>query len=128
LVVKFWSKKKYKAVTFITIGCATVNIILNIVLISKFNGRGAAAAFLITTLLQVCLYYKLVSKHIVTISLRPLILFVMAAAGIYFIVIRINVYFVFQLLIATVLYVLFGLVTRQINKQQIDNFKQFLSK
>lgn len=120
--------KKYRAVTFITIGCAAVNIVLNIILISKFGGAGAAVAFLVTTFLQVCLYYKLVSKHIITISLRPLVLFATAATVIYFMVIRINIYFVFQLLIAMVLYVLFGLVTKQINKQQIDNFKQFLSK
>jgi O-antigen/teichoic acid export membrane protein len=120
--------KKYRSVTTITVICAITNVVLNLVLISKFNGLGAAVAFLITTLLQGYLYYKLVSKEIMKITLRPVIIFVASAAAIYFITIHINVNFVVQMVIAVSLYVAVAVLSKQINKQHIYNFKHFLSK
>jgi O-antigen/teichoic acid export membrane protein len=122
-----FSAKKYKSVTGITIVCAIVNIGLNLALIPKFNGLGASVAFLITTLLQVILYYRLVGRQVMTISLRPLILFIALAGIIYFSVIRLNIHFLVQLLIAIILYIFIGLISKQITKQHFHNFKQFLS-
>jgi O-antigen/teichoic acid export membrane protein len=122
-----FSAKKYKSVSYITISCAVINIVLNLVLISKFKGLGAAAAFFTTTLIQACLYYNLVRKEIMVISLRPVIVFTVAAAIIYFITIRINVHFLIQLAIAVVLYILTALCSKQITRQQLHNFKNFLS-
>ena len=121
-----FSAKKYKSVSVITIICAVTNIVLNLVLISKFNGMGAAAAFLITTLLQGYLYYKLVSKEIITISLRPLILFI-GAGVIYFIAISIPFHFLVQMAVAIILYLLIAVLSGQLTRQHLDNFKQFLS-
>ena len=118
--------KKYRSVSFITIICAVINIVLNLILIPKFSGLGAAVAFLITTLLQGYLYYKLVCKEIMRISLSPLILFIIAIT-IYFIAAGINVHFLIQLLIAIILYLLTAILTKQMSRQHIYNFKQFLS-
>jgi len=118
--------KKYKRVTFITIVCATVNVLLNVVLIKKFNGVGAAVAFFITTLLQGYLYYKLVCKEIMVLSLSPLLLFITAAI-VYVIATSINVHFVIQLIIAIALYLSVAVLSKQISRQHIYDFKQFLS-
>jgi O-antigen/teichoic acid export membrane protein len=122
-----FSAKKYRSVTSITVACAVVNIVLNLVLIPKFNGLGASVAFLITTLLQVVLYYRLVGRQVMLVSLRPLIVFTALAGIIYFIIIRLNVHFAVQLLIAVALYIFIGLISKQITKQHLYNFKQFLS-
>ncbi|MDP9079231.1 MAG: polysaccharide biosynthesis C-terminal domain-containing protein [Bacteroidota bacterium] len=120
--------KKYKAVSYITIICAVTNITLNLILISKFNGLGAAVAFLATTLLQAGLYYRLVQREIMVVSLRPIIIFTVEAMVLYFITTGIHVNFIVQLIIAIVLYLLITLLTRQITRQHLSNFKLLLSK
>ena len=69
------AQKKYKSVSAITIVCAVVNIGLNLILIPRFQGFGAAASFFATTLLQGALYYRLVCKQIMLLSLRPVLFF-----------------------------------------------------
>jgi O-antigen/teichoic acid export membrane protein len=120
--------KKYKSVTTITIICAATNIVLNLILIPKFNGLGAAIAFLTTTLLQGYLYYRLVSKQIMLMSLKPLAVFLITAAAVYFVTIHIPVHFLVQLLIAIILYGAIGFLTKQVNRQHLLNFKHFLSR
>ncbi len=122
-----FSAKKYKSVTTITIACAVINVVLNIALIQRLGGLGAAIAFLITTLLQSILYYRFVYRQIIKISLRPLIIFMLLAGMVYFISSCLNIHFIFQLIIAVVGYVLIGVLSGQITKQHINNFKQFLS-
>ncbi|MDB5132643.1 MAG: hypothetical protein JWR02_2392, partial [Mucilaginibacter sp.] len=120
--------KKYKQILFISTTCAAVNILLNILLISKFKGMGAAAAFFISTLLQGYLYYKLVSKQFMSVSLRPLVVLVISAAIIYLIVVRLNIHFIIQLMIGLILYILISVLSGQISRQHIRDFKQFLSR
>jgi O-antigen/teichoic acid export membrane protein len=120
--------KKYKSVTIITIVCAVTNITLNLVLIPKFNGLGAAIAFLSTTFLQGYLYYRLVNKQIMPMSLKPLAVFLLTAGVVYFVTIHIPVHFLIQLLIAMVLYGALGFLTKQVNRQHMLNFKHFLSR
>ncbi len=121
-----FSAKKYKAASLITIACAVTNIVLNLVLISNFNGVGAAIAFLVTTLMQGFLYYKLVNKKIVLINLRPMLIF-FAALVIYFISMGIPVHFGIQLFIAVVLFLLVAAFSGQISRQHIVNVKKLLS-
>ena len=120
--------KKYKSVTTITIVCAATNIVLNLLLIPKFNGLGAAIAFLTTTLLQGYLYYRLVSGQIMLMSLKPLAVFVLIGAAVYFVTEHIPVHFLIQLLIAIVLYGAICFLTKQVTRQQLLNFKHFLSR
>jgi len=120
--------KKYKSVSFITVVCAITNIALNLILITRFGGLGASIAFLTTTILQAWLYYRLVRKEITKISLRPIIVFTTEAIIIYFITTRLNVHFLIQLVIAIVLYLLITVLSKQINKQHIYNFKHLLTK
>lgn len=89
---------------------------------------GAAAAFFISTLLQGYLYYKLVSKQFMSVSLRPLVVLVISAAIIYLIVVRLNIHFIIQLMIGLILYILISVLSGQISRQHIRDFKQFLSR
>lgn len=123
-----FAAKKYRSVSFITVICAVTNICLNVILITKFSGLGAAIAFLVTSMLQAGLYYRLVRKEIMAVSLFPIIVFIGEAAASYLIASVIHVHFLLQLIIAITLYVLIALFTRQINKVHIYNFKHLLSK
>ena len=123
-----FAAKKYKKISFITIACAVTNIGLNLVLIPKFNGTGAAVAFLTTTLLQAVLYYFLVRKEIIVISMLPAFVFAGLAVIIYVTTSFINVYFVVRLLIAGVMYLLITVLFKLITKQHIHNFKSLLTK
>jgi O-antigen/teichoic acid export membrane protein len=123
-----FAAKKYKSVSYITVVCAITNIILNLILITRLGGLGAAIAFFSTTLLQAGLYYRLVCKEIMPVSLRPIIVFTTEAVVIYFISTRLNVHFLIQLVIAVVLYLIITVLSKQISKQHIYNFKHLLTK
>ena len=120
--------KKYKQVSIITVASAITNIILNLALITKLGGLGASIAFFTTTVLQACLYYRLVRKEIMAVSLRPIIVFTIEAVVIYFITTSLHVHFLIQLIIAIALYLLITVLLKQVNKQHIHNFKQLLTK
>lgn len=119
--------RKYRSVTTITIICAAINVGLNLALIPLWGGIGAAAAFLLTTMLQCCLYYRLVCKQIMAVQLRPAILFMVFAIVIYLLVGLIPIYFLGKLVIAIVLYLPAVLLSKQITKQQLYHFKNFLA-
>jgi len=122
-----FSVKRYKAVTSVTVSCAVINIGLNLVLIPLFNGTGSAAAFLITNLLQAALYYRLVNKHVMHISLRPFVLLFPAALAGWFITSSINIHFLLRLLLGIVCYLVIALISRQLSRHTIQNSKQFLA-
>lgn len=122
-----FSSKKYKQVTTITMVCAVLNMALNLVLIPRLSGLGAAIAFLLTTIVQAALYYNLVGKTTLKVSIKPVLWCMLFYAVIYFFVIRINIGCGFQLLIAMGAYVAAGILSRQVSKQHLVNFKQFLT-
>lgn len=120
--------KRYKQVSYITVVSAVANIALNLILITKLGGLGAAIAFFITTVLQACLYYRLARREIMAISLRPIVTFTIIAAISYLISTRIHIHFLIQLITAIVLYLLIVMLSKQVNKEHIYNFKHLLTK
>ncbi len=121
-----FSAKKYKQVSGITISSAIINIILNLVFIPWMGGIGAAIAFLLATLIQTGLYYKLVDKSMMSITVGPAIIFITTAITVYGIVSFIHVHFLIQLIIAISAYLGILVLLRQINRQHLFNFKLFL--
>ena len=119
--------KRYRSVTGITISCAVINIVLNLVLIPQLGGLGAAVAFFTTTILQCGLLYKLVYRQIMALALKPFFLFMAVAIIIYLLVMPLNMPFYIKLPVAIIIYVLIAILTRQITRQHLYNFKQFLS-
>jgi len=122
-----FSVKRYKAVSSVTVSCAVINIGLNLVLIPLFNGIGSAVAFLITNLLQAALYYRLVNKYVMHISLRPFLLLFPAALAGWFITSSINMHFLLRLLLGIAFYLVIAVVSRQLSRHTIQNSKQFLA-
>jgi O-antigen/teichoic acid export membrane protein len=122
-----FSVKKYKAVSSVTVICATTNIALNLILIPLLNGIGSAVAFLITNILQAVLYYRLVNENIMHISLRPFVILLPAALAGWFITASINIHFLFRLLLGVVFYLLIALISKQLSSRNIQNSKQFLA-
>jgi O-antigen/teichoic acid export membrane protein len=122
-----FAAKKYKVLTMATICCAVSNVILNLVLIPKYGGLGSAIAFFSTTLLQCALYYQFVYRRILVLSLKPAITFIIIAVGVYLMVIHLTVHFAIQLLIAVFAYMLFAILSKQITKDHIQDFKRLLA-
>jgi len=118
--------KKYKEVSGITISSAIINIILNLVFIPQMGGIGAAIAFLLATLIQTGLYYKLVNKSMMSIAVAPAIIFIATAIAVYGVVTLIHVHYLVQLIIAIITYLSIPILLRQINRQHLFNFKLFL--
>ncbi|MCO5949591.1 oligosaccharide flippase family protein [Mucilaginibacter flavidus] len=123
-----FAAKKYKSVSIVTIVCAVTNVCLNLILIPRFGGLGAATAFLGTTLLQALLYYRLVNRQITLISIWPILIFTAEAVGVYFASIQLKINFLLQGLFAVFLYMLITILTRQITRVHINNFKNLLNK
>jgi len=118
--------RKYGSVTTITVICAAINVGLNLILIPIWGGNGAASAFLLTTLLQCGLYYRLVGKQIMAVQLRPFILFMVFAILIYLLVAPMHI--MGKLALSVTLYPLAAILSKQITKQQWYHFKNFLSR
>lgn len=120
--------RKYRPVTSITITCAVANLSLNLAMIPIWGGIGAALAFLLTSLLQCGLYYRLVRKQIMAIQLRPLAWFIVTAVVAYIIAVHLPVNFMIRLVVVVVLYLLTNILSKQITKQQLYHFKSFLTR
>ncbi|MDB5147445.1 MAG: hypothetical protein JWQ57_1465, partial [Mucilaginibacter sp.] len=122
-----FSVKKYKAVSSVTVACAITNIALNLILIPLFNGIGSAVAFLITNILQAILYYRLVNKHVMHISLRPFIILLPTVLVGWFITASLSIHFLFRLLLGIAFYLLVAVISKQLSRRTIQNSKQFLA-
>lgn len=114
-----FSARKYRKITTITIITASSNVVLNLALIPFYNGIGAAAAYLLTTIIQVTLYYKLVKVYIIKIPVRPMLVFILIAAIVYLLAARFNIHVVVKVTAAVIIYVAAGFGTRIISKQNL---------
>jgi O-antigen/teichoic acid export membrane protein len=123
-----FSIKKYKEISFITFLSAICNLATNMILIPKYGGLGAAIAFLLTIVLQVALYYRLVFKYIMKFSvLLPIVLFSIAGLA-YFISIYVSSNVFVQLPLALLIYTVVSILTKTIGKNHLDTLKSMLKK
>ena len=128
----FWtlsfSAKKYKQISFITFFSAIFNLLLNVALIHYYEATGAAVSFLLTTLLQTVLHYRLVKKYVMGFSiLKPLMFFGIAIAAYYgatFLVINVGL----QLLSAIIIYLVFCVGVKAVNITDLQTLKLLLKK
>lgn len=114
-----FSARKYKKITTITIITASSNIVLNLALIPFYSGKGAAIAYLLTTLIQVSLYYKLVKDYIISIRVKPLFIFLLIAGIIYFLASGFEMHVAIKVSTAVLVYAVAGFATRTIRKQNL---------
>lgn len=123
-----FSAKKYKQISAIIGITAIINIILNIVFINLWDSNGAAIAFLITTVLQLFGYLKLAGKHIIKIPVMPFIIFTAIAILAYIISIYLTEVLWLRLIIATVVYIIMSIVSKQVNKEDMAGLQAILLK
>lgn len=128
----FWTlcfaARKYRKVTTVIILTASLNVVLNLILIPLYDGKGAAIAYLATTIFQVVLYYGTVRKYIIKIPLNVLILFMVLGAGAFYIATHIPVNAVLQVLIAVAIYIFAVLLTRKVRKEHFQTLQLYLKK
>src|SRR5690606_35738099 len=60
-----FSSRHYKPISIIIGATSILNILLNLFMIPVWGAEGAAIAYLSTTVIQLVLYYLLISKHVV---------------------------------------------------------------
>lgn len=128
----FWtlgfSAKKYRQISFITFLSAICNLVLNLILIPRFAGLGAAIAFLGSTALQLTCYYLLVKKYVMKFPVASFFLFFLFAAISFIVSTSFFSNVILQVLIAILLYVLISVLTRRINKGHLFTLRLFLKK
>lgn len=120
--------KVYKKVARLTIISAVINLVLNLVLIPLYGGKGAAAAFLATTVLQYIFYHVLVSRHFLKVPAYSMVMLILIAGAAYYISGVISALPVIKLAIAIVLYVMMSILFRQVNKEHLNALKVFLKR
>ena len=123
-----FASKKYKQISFITVITAVSNLALNLVFIKLMGGQGAAIAFLLTTILQMLLYYNQV-RHIVTqFPVQKFILLMIVAAISYYVSISVTDNLVLQLLIVVAGYTSVSFLLKLINKANFTAIQLLLKK
>ncbi len=125
-----FSAKKYKAITTITIIIAISNILLNLLLIPKYGGMGSAIAYLLTTIVQVILYYRAVtvSGKLLHLPLSATVLFFLIATGTYYLCTLLQIHFMLQLILAVAIYVIVGFATGKVSKSDFVALRAYLKK
>ena len=123
-----FTAKKYKAIATVTMLSASLNLLLNIILIPEYGGLGAATSYLITKVFQACAYYFVVNKHVMNISLSILFRFMIIAAAVYAGIIYKPFAPVLQGCLAVVLYIVLCFATLSLKKAHIVTFKQLLKR
>jgi O-antigen/teichoic acid export membrane protein len=123
-----FASKKYKQISFITVITAISNLALNLVFIKLMGGQGAAIAFLLTTILQMLLYYNQV-RHIVTrFPIQKFILLMIVAAISYYVSISVTDNLFLQLLIVVAGYTSVSFLLKLINKANFTAIQLLLKK
>lgn len=118
-----FSAKKYKRIATITMLSAVFNLLLNVVLIKYFGGIGAASAYLATTILQCTLYYVMVNKSLLNLSLKPLLEFLLIGMASYTACYFIPVHFIIKLFMTVAIYCSICILTGRIDINHIRNLK-----
>jgi len=121
-----FSAKKYKAITIVTFITASLNIVLDVVLIHFYGGIGGALAFLLSVCIQAIAYVFVVNKHIMTFSLWPLLIMAVAGTISYFGAIYLSDGVWPRLGIAVGAFLALTLLTRQVGRQHLDVLKLYL--
>lgn len=98
-----FASRKYRTVANITMIIAIVNFIANLIFIPLFKERGAAIAFLLSSVLQAVLYFYVIYKHI-PIRIGSSLVFLLTAAVLLIALKQSNLTIAFQLLIAIAVY------------------------
>ncbi len=121
-----FSAKKYTGISKIIAITTIINIICNLVLIPVWGGEGAACAYLITSILQLLGYHKLIRTHLMNFSSTSFIIFFITGLVAYFAATLFISNVIVQLAIALGLYITIALISGRVQKSHITVIKSFL--
>jgi O-antigen/teichoic acid export membrane protein len=120
--------KLYRKIANVTIGSAVANLILNIILIPKFSGTGAAIAFLATTILQLLAYSMLLRTASVTFRMYSIVAYFIMAGIAYITVIYALKNIFLQLVVSAAIYIVLCIIFRLIKRSHLQTLQVFLKK
>ncbi len=123
-----FAAKRYKETTRIIATTAVINVVLNLIFIPLYGGNGAAVAFLLTSVIQLLMYYHNVKKHIMEFSSKAFVVFFTISIAAYFAAISVTNVILMQLLIAVVIYLAVSLLSKQLQRKHLDILFSFLKK
>jgi O-antigen/teichoic acid export membrane protein len=123
-----FTHKQYKKILYVIAVSAVLNVLLNLLVIEKLGGLGAAIAYFATNIVQAVIYYLIVKKHILTISIMPLLVLPCIAVGAYFCATFISKAVVIEFALAGAIYVIASLFTKQITWKQLSSIKAYASR
>lgn len=104
-----------KQIMFITIFTSLLNVVLNSILIKSYGAMGASVSFLISTLIQLLLYFIFIHHSMLQFKLKGnLMLFLLAIFSI-ILAKLFTVHYIIQTFIAISFYILVSLVTKLSN-------------
>jgi O-antigen/teichoic acid export membrane protein len=110
---------------YITLVVSLINIFLNLLLIHLYGGIGSAISFLICTLIQVLLYYKLINQTQIQLNLKSCLITFSIAIFSVIISKQLTSSFIILAILSISIYLFLLLFTKQINilrlKQLIKN-------
>lgn len=123
-----FSTKRYKQIATITMITAVSNLVLCIILIPKYGGIGAAWSFLLTTIIQAALYYRMVSNNVIKLPLYTMLIFYVIAIVIFMIFDNIDMHYMLKLFFVAIIYVGTAFLIRIVKKDHFQLLLQHLKK
>lgn len=128
----FWtvcfSAKKYRQIARITFVTAIINLALNIILIPRYGGMGAAGAYLVANLLQAVAYFNLTRRLEYNISMTALLVLPALGVCMYLLSVWITPIPALQLIIAIILFTAVSFILKQVQKKDVEILASYLKK
>lgn len=110
-----FTQGQLKQILHITIITAIINVILNVILISKYNSNGAAIAFLASSIIQITLYYFITNQTRYKLKINTLLLSMILACLIINLVFWLEIHFIIRALIAVISFIIIARLTNLIS-------------
>lgn len=110
-----------KKIMYITLVVSLINIFLNLILIHFYGGLGSAISFLISTLIQVLLYYKLINQTQIQLNLKSCLITFSIAIFSIIISKQLTSSFIILPILSISIYLFILLFTKQINILSLRN-------
>lgn len=101
-----FAQGQLKMIFLITVITSVLNIVLNLFMISKYGAEGAAVAFLISTLIQVVLYYRLTIRSKYKLNIFILVVNMLIGTSIVLLIYWLPINYLLKALIALTTFVI----------------------
>lgn len=121
-----FAQRQMKLTFYITVIVSVFNVIINLILIPKIGTVGAAIAFLLSTILQLCLYKSLVKQQSLKVKIQPLISGIIIAITAIFLARSLFANVFLATLFGLTFYLVVSFLTRLIRKEDLIQVKTLL--